>query len=201
MSHTLQHPHLNKCSCAQPPIDLAQQNNASQRLRNNAGARRRCCYRKLVSGLSCSGERGLDDWAAATASRERKCLFIKPMDRQLPQSASNKLKCFVVSGHASRQSLLPQTLSATRTALVTAPRGGAKLGAPQTWHQLWPPHSRQPYTGMARYIHRASHSSHLGWVGRVQEQRTPVQYKRQCLNSRFNKFNRKGIGMWSGSLR
>ena len=63
-------------------------------MRNNAGARRRCCCRKLVSGLSCSGERGLDDRAAATASRERKCLFIKPMDRQLPQSASNQLKCF-----------------------------------------------------------------------------------------------------------
>ena len=73
-------------------------------------------------------------------------------------------------------------------------KGWCQAGAPQTWHQPWPPHSKQPYTGMARYIHRASHSSHLGWVGRVQEQRTPVQYKRQHLNSRFN---RKGIGMWS----
>lgn len=67
----------------------------SQHWPNNAGAVRRCCCQKLVSRLSCSGGRRLDDCAAATTSRERKSLLIKPIDGPLPQTASKLL----VSSH------------------------------------------------------------------------------------------------------
>ena len=58
-------------------------------------------------------------------------------------------------------SLLAQTLSSLkqRSRLVAAsPRGGARLGAPQTWHQPWP----------FAWLRAFHHSSHLGRVGRAQ---------------------------------